>query len=179
MASSTLTGRADKIAAGYAAMVPEYVAEAEAMKLDPSPHAATLAAAYAAFASGYAAAGAAAHLVGAELPFPLLPLDSDRSALSSLDVMTLPDVVDYLQLSEQAVRTEAVAGRLVGRAVGDDWRFVREDVLKWVRTPRPSSPSPTWTPEVEAECEREIAAIYGARRELGTVADHFPDEGDE
>jgi hypothetical protein len=32
---------------------------------------------------------------------------------------------------------------------------------------------------VEAECEREIAEIYAARKALGTVGDHFPDEGAE
>ncbi len=34
---------------------------------------------------------------------------------------------------------------------------------------------PLWTPEIEAECERVIAAIYAARRQLGTVGDNYPD----
>lgn len=39
-----------------------------------------------------------------------------------------------------------------------------------------SGAPPMWTPEIEAECEREITAIYAARRELGTVGEHLPDE---
>jgi hypothetical protein len=99
-------------------------------------------------------------------------------ALSPLDVLTLAGVVAYLDLPAEFVRSEAMSGRMIGRNIGEEWRFVREDVLKWVRTPRFPSP-PTWTPETEAECEREIAAIYAARRALGTVGDHFTNSEDE
>lgn len=96
------------------------------------------------------------------------------------DVLTLAEAAAYLKLSEAEVRAEAEAGRLVGRPIGDGWRFAREELLRWlkpVRTlPQPARP---WTPEVEAECEREIAEIYAARKALGTVGDHFPDEGAE
>ena len=54
------------------------------------------------------------------------------------DVLTLSDAAAVLQLPEEVVRAEAEGGRLSGRAVGDGWRFVRKDVLKWVRTPAPN-----------------------------------------
>lgn len=143
--------------------------------------------------------------------------------LSTLDVLTLAEAAAYLKLPEETVRTEADAGRLVGRAVGDDWRFVRVDVLAWVRPSQKDriraviggwQGDPTVDPmlvrieadrrvepavltgaelvahaqavkamygftETDEEVEAFIAEIYAARRALGTVGDHFPDEGDE
>lgn len=59
------------------------------------------------------------------------------AALSPLDVLTLAQAAAYLQLPEDAVRAEAEAGRLPGRLVGGDWRFVRDAVADWLRTGKP------------------------------------------
>lgn len=92
------------------------------------------------------------------------------------DVLSLAEAAAYLKLSEQVVRAEAEKGRLVGRAVGDDWRFSRDELLRWVKPQRSPVASPSqWTAETEAECEAYIAEIYAARKALGTVGDHFPD----
>lgn len=160
-------------------MVADFTAATAALRHDKTPHAAVLSAAYAAFASAYAAAGVAADIAGVEEPFPLLPLHYQEVVPSTLDVLTLSETAAYLKLSETQVQREAEGGRLKGRPVDSDWRFVREDVLNWVRTPPPLSRPAAWTPETQAECEREIAEIYAARKALGTVGDHYPDEGAE
>lgn len=95
------------------------------------------------------------------------------------DVLTLAEAAAYLKVPEDVVRAEAVAGRLVGRAVGDDWRFSRDELLRWVKPPRPATPPPVWTAETEAECEAFISEVYAARKALGTVGDTFPVEGGE
>jgi hypothetical protein len=94
-------------------------------------------------------------------------------APSPFDVLTLDQVSDYLQATAQTVRNEAENGDLIGRLVDGDWRFVREDVIRWLRAkPGPVLRSATtWTPEREAEAEAEIAAHYAQRRALGTVGD--------
>lgn len=61
------------------------------------------------------------------------------AALSPLDVLTLAQAAAYLQLPEDAVRAEAEAGRLPGRAVGGQWRFVRDAVADWLRTGKPDA----------------------------------------
>ena len=43
----------------------------------------------------------------------------------------------YVQLPEDILRTEAEAGRIVGLQVGSEWRFVRGDIIQWLRTPQP------------------------------------------
>jgi excisionase family DNA binding protein len=55
--------------------------------------------------------------------------------LSLHDVLTLAQAAAYLQLSPAVVRAEADGGRLRGRRVGDDWRFVRDELIRWVRGP--------------------------------------------
>jgi excisionase family DNA binding protein len=85
------------------------------------------------------------------------------------DVLTLAEAAAYLKLSEEAVRTEAETGRLVGRAVGDDWRFARGDVLKWVRGPNPPNrpdPIPHGWQETEEEHQAYWANIQAFRDEV-------------
>ncbi|HVK15348.1 MAG TPA: helix-turn-helix domain-containing protein [Fimbriiglobus sp.] len=56
--------------------------------------------------------------------------------LSPLDVLTLAQAAQYLQLPEDAVRAEAEAGRIAGQEVGGDWRFLRDTILMWLRAPK-------------------------------------------
>lgn len=99
--------------------------------------------------------------VGAPLPANGVP-----KALSPLDVLTLADTAAYLKLSEPEVRTEAECGRLQGRRVGDGWRFVREDVLKWIRTSQPASVLRPELEETEEEFEAFLATLRANRDEL-------------
>ncbi|MBP3958752.1 hypothetical protein J8F10_26195 [Gemmata sp. G18] len=159
--------RGSKIAAGYAALVAEFVAASGELKHDKSPHAATLVAAYSAFAAGYAAASAAADQVGTEAPFPLLPLPNAFANPSSLDVLTLSQAAEYLQLPEEAVRAEAEAGHLVGQHVRGEWRFVRAGIIAWLQTPR-TQPQSTISELQETLEEQEAfrASILAHRDEV-------------
>ncbi len=88
--------------------------------------------------------------------------------MSPYDVLTLSQAAAYLQLPEAEVRVEAEGGRLSGRAVADGWRFTRDELLKWVRTPRPSRPevaSPGFH-ETEEEYQAYWASILAFRDEV-------------
>jgi excisionase family DNA binding protein len=160
-----MTETANKIAAGYAAMVADLTAASDALRHAPGKHDGALAA-------GYVAASAAADQAGAAAPFPLLPLPGSPARPSPLDVLTLAEAAEYLQLPEAVVRAEAEAGRLVGRNVGGEWRFVRQGVADWLRVPArrpqtiPALPHPQETPE---EQEAFLAGIRAYRDEIDRV----------
>ncbi|MBX9625973.1 MAG: helix-turn-helix domain-containing protein [Gemmataceae bacterium] len=89
-------------------------------------------------------------------------------ALSPLDVLTLAQAAAYLQLPEDAVRAEAEAGRLPGRAVGGQWRFVRDAIVGWLRTGGPKKYRPENHPvsnETPEEYEAFLATIRAHRDE--------------
>jgi len=101
------------------------------------------------------------------------------------DVMTAPQVAAYLQLPEATVLEEANAGRLPGRRIAGEWRFIHIALTEWMRSGG-AVPAASTRPRVgvvsngtDEDPEKEIAEIYAARRALGTVGDHFPDESDE
>ena len=48
------------------------------------------------------------------------------------DVLTLPELAQWLQVDETAVAELAEAGELPGRRLGGEWRFAREAVLAWL-----------------------------------------------
>lgn len=66
------------------------------------------------------------------------------------EVLTLEEAAALLRLPLETVRASALAGELPGRAFGDEWRFARTTLLRWLGgedlARRPSS-------EVEAEPE--------------------------
>lgn len=162
--TETKVERASKVAAYYAAMVADFVAASDALKRESAPHATTLSAAYGAFAAGYVAAAAAADQAGTAAPFPLLPL-GPPAAVTPIDVLTLADAATYLQLPEEVVRAEAEAGRIAGRTVGGSWRFVREDIIAWLRSPPRRANLPI-RDETEEEFEQFRERIRGFRDEV-------------
>ncbi len=121
-----------------------------------------------ALAAECAAVAATSHHVDAPMPY---------------DVMTASQVAEYFQLPETAVIAEASAGRLPGRRVGGEWRFIRIALTEWLqgRDRHPSIPPQAGVGKeyLDEDPERIIEAIYAARRELGTVGDHFPEEEGE
>ena len=94
---------------------------------------------------------------------PIIPL-------SPFDVLTLAQAAEYLQLPEDAVRGEAEAGRIVGQTVGGDWRFLRDSIIAWLRTPkRQPGPRPEGLPvfeETPEEQEAFLASIQAYRDEI-------------
>jgi excisionase family DNA binding protein len=48
------------------------------------------------------------------------------------EVLTLAEVADLLRVDEEAVAGLAEKGELPGRKLGDEWRFTRSAVLRWL-----------------------------------------------
>ena len=127
---------------------------------------------FAALAAGSAASAAAgddpasAAASAAEFAAISAVLNAGRPTrpLSPLDVLTLRQAADYLQLSLRVVRAEAVAGRLVGRPVGKSWRFSRHALFDWLNRPQPPAyVPPVWDAEAERECEAFLADLKKLR----------------
>src|SRR5688500_1913673 len=53
-------------------------------------------------------------------------------AAPPLEVLTLAQVADLLQVDEATAAELAESGELPGRRVGDEWRFSRAAVLAWL-----------------------------------------------
>ena len=52
--------------------------------------------------------------------------------LAPPDVLTVPQLAEWLQVEEQAIHELAEKGELPGRRLGGEWRFAREAVLAWL-----------------------------------------------
>jgi excisionase family DNA binding protein len=48
------------------------------------------------------------------------------------EVLTLAEVAELLQVDPDVVSGMAAAGELPGRKLGDDWRFSRDALLRWL-----------------------------------------------
>ena len=48
------------------------------------------------------------------------------------EVLTTAEAADLLRTDEATVRQMAEEGNLPGRKVGDDWRFTRAAILRWL-----------------------------------------------
>jgi excisionase family DNA binding protein len=48
------------------------------------------------------------------------------------EVLTLPELAQWLQVDESALAELAEAGELPGRRLAGEWRFAREAVLEWL-----------------------------------------------
>jgi excisionase family DNA binding protein len=84
-------------------------------------------------------------------------------------ILTLAEVAVLLRVPENTVRLEAEAGRLVGRNLGGEWRFVRSAIVDWLQTPRKSSLLSTasaTTPESDEEYQSFMASIRAFRDEI-------------
>src|SRR5437764_13902303 len=94
--------------------------------------------------------------------------------LSPLDVLTLAQAAAYLQLPEDAVRSEAEAGRLAGRNIHGKWRFVRGGIAAWLHKPRTMAPGEQKSLPLIEETPEEfgafMASITAFRDELDRAA---------
>jgi excisionase family DNA binding protein len=48
------------------------------------------------------------------------------------DVLTVPQLAEWLQVGEAAIAELAEAGELPGRRLAGEWRFARDAVLDWL-----------------------------------------------
>ena len=58
--------------------------------------------------------------------------DHTVEATSFPPVMTVDQVAAYLQVSKRTVYNMAAAGELPGAKVGDQWRFYRPEIDRWL-----------------------------------------------
>lgn len=58
---------------------------------------------------------------------------NDIFGLDPLDVLTLEELADYLQISAAAARRAVKEQNLPGRNIGGEWRFLRDAVANWLR----------------------------------------------
>ena len=86
------------------------------------------------------------------------------------DVLTLQEAAAYLRLTESEVKSLGNSQGLPGRAVGDDWRFLKSALQDWLRL-RPPAPGrkeaipsfigPSWDDPMEIEYRKELSRIRG------------------
>ena len=51
---------------------------------------------------------------------------------SDIQVMTIKEVAEYLQVSTSTIYRLANTGKLPGRKVGGSWRFARTSIESWL-----------------------------------------------
>src|SRR5919197_6575718 len=66
---------------------------------------------------------------------------ADFVPTEAAEVLDVDEVAELLQVEADAVRDLAEAGRLPGRKIGDEWRFLRRAVLAWLGGAQPPSPA--------------------------------------
>jgi excisionase family DNA binding protein len=93
-----------------------------------------------------------------------------RADRAAADVLTPAEAAAFLRVPEAAVRAEAAAGRMPARRIGDDWRFSRDGLAAWLRTPEPvRPPAPPVPAETPEEQEAFLEHLRGIRASWGTV----------
>lgn len=50
------------------------------------------------------------------------------------DVLTLEEASEYLRIPVEAVLRQALQGRIPGRRIEDDWRFLKAAIDEWLRS---------------------------------------------
>ncbi len=49
-----------------------------------------------------------------------------------VDVLTLEEVADYLRLGEETIERQAIQGRIPGRRIEGNWRFLKAAIDDWL-----------------------------------------------
>lgn len=85
------------------------------------------------------------------------------------DVLTLAEAAAFLRVPEAGLRQDAEAGRVPGRRVAGEWRFLQKAITEWLRDAPPMTPSCRPPAGVGAEYADEdpeamIEAIYRERK---------------
>ncbi len=72
------------------------------------------------------------------------------------EVLTLAEAAAFLRVPEEGLRADAVAGRVPGRQVTGEWRFVKATLLAWL-SPMPNLDYP----------KPGILSAFGAWKDFG------------
>ncbi len=97
------------------------------------------------------------------------PLNGQPPEPPAGDVLTLKEAAAFLRLAESQVKSLINSQGLPGRAVGDDWRFLKSALQDWLRTPavRGSKEAmlsvigSSWDDPMEIEYRKELSRIRG------------------
>jgi excisionase family DNA binding protein len=60
---------------------------------------------------------------------------SPMLSATTSEIMTLEEVADYLRLPVDSVLRQAQQGKLPGRQIEDQWRFLRSAIDAWLNPP--------------------------------------------
>ena len=60
-------------------------------------------------------------------------------------VLTLAEAAALLRVPEEGLRTDAEAGRVPGRLVAGEWRFIKSTLLEWLSSEGQQRPEPQWS----------------------------------
>ncbi len=72
------------------------------------------------------------------------------------EILTLAEAAAFLRVPEEGLRADAVAGRVPGRQVAGEWRFVKATLLAWLSTPG-----------AEKSSKEGMLSAFGAWKEFG------------
>ena len=82
---------------------------------------------------------------------------TDQTVASFPPVMTVDQVAAYLQVSKRTVYNMAAAGELPAAKVGDQWRFYRPEIDRWLMVlSRQNVGDPTPVEPVEGAANGEV-----------------------
>ncbi len=101
---------------------------------------------------------------------------ASRTSTSPGDVLTLAEIAAYLRTTEPDVLRLVGGQGLPGRQVGDDWRFLKVAVDRWLSTPSSTEQTRFWQTHFGALKEDPYLAdiVREAYRQRGRPADGEP-----
>jgi len=56
------------------------------------------------------------------------------SEILTHNILNLREVAEYLRLPEEKIERQVLEGRIPGRRIGDEWRFLKSAVDDWLRS---------------------------------------------
>ncbi|MGL6094893.1 MAG: helix-turn-helix domain-containing protein [Fimbriiglobus sp.] len=89
-----------------------------------------------------------------------------------MTVLTPGGASAYLKVPEAVLLAEAEAGRIPGRKIGTEWRFLVQSLTAWLAAGTPDASSrtlsqaPVWNAETEQEYREFMAAIDKNRDDI-------------
>ncbi|HAO21112.1 MAG: DNA-binding protein [Desulfobacteraceae bacterium IS3] len=56
------------------------------------------------------------------------------SQIQTESVLTLKEVAQYLKINEEKIEKQVLQGKIPGRRIEDEWRFLKTAIDDWLRT---------------------------------------------